>query len=217
MAFPYGNASKRCSNASKRCRGNCKQWRPWSDCSSRSSLIWVCTVCPDLSVRKHRKVTVQPILEPSLQEKIETEEPQRSATPDRPKTPDLDLEKPAKPSPKRSHAPKPPQEVSLERQASKESSESPREGSVSSRSEGEVSIGKEEIVQAPEKERTPSPAKSKTPSPRSTPEKEKVQTSIRVSPIPMEPLPDLTETEVSEEVLKEVSWDWPSRCAYKMP
>ena len=47
MAFPW-------SNASKRCRGNCKQCRPWSDCS----LIWVCTVCPDLSVRKLRKITV---------------------------------------------------------------------------------------------------------------------------------------------------------------
>ena len=34
------------------------QCRPWSDCSSRSSLIWVCTVCPDLSVRKLRKITV---------------------------------------------------------------------------------------------------------------------------------------------------------------
>ena len=33
---------------SKRCRRNGKQCRPWSDCSSRSSLIWVCTVCPDL-------------------------------------------------------------------------------------------------------------------------------------------------------------------------
>ena len=49
MAFPY-------SNASKRCRGNCKQCRPWSD--SRSSLIWVCTYCPDLSVRKLGKITV---------------------------------------------------------------------------------------------------------------------------------------------------------------
>ena len=39
----------------QRCRGNCKQCRPWSDCSSRSSLIWVCTVCPDLSVRKLKK------------------------------------------------------------------------------------------------------------------------------------------------------------------
>ena len=36
----------------KRCKWNSKQWRPRSDCSSRSSLIWVCTVCPDLSVRK---------------------------------------------------------------------------------------------------------------------------------------------------------------------
>ena len=29
-----------------------------SDCSSRSSPIWVCTVCPGLSVRKLRKITV---------------------------------------------------------------------------------------------------------------------------------------------------------------
>ena len=46
------------SNVSKRCRGNCKHCRPWSDCSSRSSLIWVCTVCPDLSVWKLRIITV---------------------------------------------------------------------------------------------------------------------------------------------------------------
>ena len=39
-------------------RGNCKQGRPWSDCSSGSSLIWVYTVFPDLSVRKLRKITV---------------------------------------------------------------------------------------------------------------------------------------------------------------
>ena len=31
-----------------------KQWRPWSDCSSRSSLIGVCTVCPSMSVQKFR-------------------------------------------------------------------------------------------------------------------------------------------------------------------
>ena len=47
------------SNVSKRCRGNCKQCRPWSHCSSRSSLIWVCTVCPDLSVRKLRIILVK--------------------------------------------------------------------------------------------------------------------------------------------------------------
>ena len=36
---------------SKPCRWNGRQCRPWSDCSScRSSLIWVCTVCPDLFV-----------------------------------------------------------------------------------------------------------------------------------------------------------------------
>ena len=34
----------------KRFRQNNKQSRPWSDCSLRSSLIWVCTVCSDLSV-----------------------------------------------------------------------------------------------------------------------------------------------------------------------
>ena len=54
------------SNASKRCRGNCKQCRPWSDCSSRSSLIWVCTVCSDLSVWKLRKIMVRPICPPML-------------------------------------------------------------------------------------------------------------------------------------------------------
>ena len=46
------------SNGSKRCRWNSKQCRLWSDCSSRSSLIWVYTVCPDLSVRKLRIITV---------------------------------------------------------------------------------------------------------------------------------------------------------------
>ena len=39
-------------NVSKRCRRNSKQCRPLSDCSLRISLIWVYTVCPDLSVRK---------------------------------------------------------------------------------------------------------------------------------------------------------------------
>ena len=29
------------------------------DCSSRSSLIWVCTVCPGLSVQKLRIITVR--------------------------------------------------------------------------------------------------------------------------------------------------------------
>ena len=32
------------------CRWNSKQCRPWSDCSHGSSLIWVCTVCSELSV-----------------------------------------------------------------------------------------------------------------------------------------------------------------------
>ena len=195
----------------------------------------------------HGNVEMKCVFVHLFQEKVPVEEPRRSATPDRPKTPDMDLEKPAKPSPKRTHAPKPPQEVSLERSVSREGSESPREGSISSRSEGEVSIGKEDIVPAPEKEKTPSPSpekerppsqekeraltpekdrsmspakekapspekekapsppKSKTPSPRSTPEKDKAPTSIRVSPIPMEPLPDLSEAEVSEQGLKEVS------------
>ena len=39
---------------SKRCKLNSKQWRPLSDCSFRSSLIWVCTVPQDLSVGKLR-------------------------------------------------------------------------------------------------------------------------------------------------------------------
>ena len=51
MALPKSNTPKRCSR-------KCKQCRPWSDCSSWSSLIWVCTVCPDLSVRKLRIITV---------------------------------------------------------------------------------------------------------------------------------------------------------------
>ena len=34
------------------------QTAPRSDCSSRSSLFWVCTVCPDLSVRKLWIITV---------------------------------------------------------------------------------------------------------------------------------------------------------------
>ena len=34
------------SNESKRCRQNGKQCTPWLDCSSRSSLIWVCTGRP---------------------------------------------------------------------------------------------------------------------------------------------------------------------------
>ena len=44
-------------NESKRCRWNCEQCRPWSDCSSRSSLIWVYTVCPGLPVWKLRIIT----------------------------------------------------------------------------------------------------------------------------------------------------------------
>ena len=42
---------------SKWCKGNSKQWIPGSKCSSQSRLILVCTVCPDLSVRKHRVIT----------------------------------------------------------------------------------------------------------------------------------------------------------------
>ena len=41
------------------CNWNSKQCRPWSDCSSRSSLIRACTVCPDLSVLKLRVITVE--------------------------------------------------------------------------------------------------------------------------------------------------------------
>ena len=46
-------------NASKWCRQNCKQCRPWSDCSCRSCLIWVYTVCSDLSVQKFRNITIE--------------------------------------------------------------------------------------------------------------------------------------------------------------
>ena len=46
------------SKASKTCRQNGKQCRPWSGCSSRSSLIWVYTVCPELSVQKFMTITV---------------------------------------------------------------------------------------------------------------------------------------------------------------
>ena len=42
------------SNVSKWCRRNGKQCRPWSDCS----LIWVCTVCLDISVWKLRIITL---------------------------------------------------------------------------------------------------------------------------------------------------------------
>ena len=48
---------------SKRCKWNSIQWRPWSDCSSRSSLIWVCTVCPILLDQNLRiKVTLNLLL-----------------------------------------------------------------------------------------------------------------------------------------------------------
>ena len=46
------------SNESNRCRRIAKQCRSWSDCSCWSSLIWVYTVCSDLSVRKFRNITV---------------------------------------------------------------------------------------------------------------------------------------------------------------
>ena len=61
------------SAQSKSCRWNGRQCRPWSDCSSRSSLIWVCTVCQDLSVWKLRTITVHmtlvlwPLLSNSIQ------------------------------------------------------------------------------------------------------------------------------------------------------
>ena len=35
-----------------------KQCRPWSDCSSRGILIWVYTVCPDLTIWKLRIIKV---------------------------------------------------------------------------------------------------------------------------------------------------------------
>ena len=51
MALPQNNVSKRC-------RQNGKQSGPWSDCSSRSSLIRIHTVCPGLSVQKFRNTAV---------------------------------------------------------------------------------------------------------------------------------------------------------------
>ena len=47
------------SNESKRCKWNGKQCRPWC---SRSSLIWVYTVCPGISVRKLRIIMVKSYL-----------------------------------------------------------------------------------------------------------------------------------------------------------
>ena len=47
-----------CNIAFKRCKQNNKQSRHWSDCSLRSSLIWVCTVCSDLSVPIFQIITV---------------------------------------------------------------------------------------------------------------------------------------------------------------
>ena len=43
---------------SKTCRRNCKQCRPWSDCSCRSSLTYVYTDCQDMSIQKLRIITV---------------------------------------------------------------------------------------------------------------------------------------------------------------
>ena len=40
--------------------------RPWSDCSSRSKLIWVYTVCSDLSVQKFRNITLLGLWELSV-------------------------------------------------------------------------------------------------------------------------------------------------------
>ena len=45
-----------CTVESIICRQNGKQYRPWSDCSFRSSLIWVYTVCPGLYVWKLRVI-----------------------------------------------------------------------------------------------------------------------------------------------------------------
>ena len=45
-------------NWSKRCRLNGKQYRPWLECSSRSSLVWIHIVCPDVSIQKLRFITV---------------------------------------------------------------------------------------------------------------------------------------------------------------
>ena len=43
---------------SKRWRWNGKQCRSWSDCSLWSCLIWVFTVCPDMSIQKLRIITI---------------------------------------------------------------------------------------------------------------------------------------------------------------
>ena len=51
----------------KRCRQNNKQRRPWSDCSMRSSLIWFCTVCSDLSVPIFKIISVCSLI-PALPE-----------------------------------------------------------------------------------------------------------------------------------------------------
>ena len=53
-----GQLVLKCSNASKRCRWNGKQCRPWSDCSSRSSLIGAWNVCSDFSVPIMRIFTI---------------------------------------------------------------------------------------------------------------------------------------------------------------
>ena len=47
-------------NASQRCRLNSKHCRSRSDCSMRSSLIWVCTVCSVLPVLILRTFMVKP-------------------------------------------------------------------------------------------------------------------------------------------------------------
>ena len=46
------------------------KWRPWSDCSSRSSLIWVCTVSPDLSVQKLRVIPVIVVISKNMDENL---------------------------------------------------------------------------------------------------------------------------------------------------
>ena len=50
------------NHASKRCKRNGKQYRPWSDWSSRSTLTWIYTVGSVLPVQKLRIITVSIIL-----------------------------------------------------------------------------------------------------------------------------------------------------------
>ena len=58
LSYKWNSWILQCNIAFKRCRQNNKQSRHWSDCSLRSSLIWVCTVCTSLSVPIFQIITV---------------------------------------------------------------------------------------------------------------------------------------------------------------